>query len=191
MLRFPLLQLAFGAAKKRRNLNRMGFNVGEPDGRLGPRTKEALMAFQHQKGFNATGEIDRETFAALRSEGGQQGNEGKAVEASAATSRPPRVRVAISGSPQVISSSPLTSRGQISKRKVASGKAGPTSHKAQVRPPMQAGPPPRVRAVQGPVQTTPRTPTRPVHLGSGRTISKGDVIDKDRCQLTGLIGGLL
>jgi localization factor PodJL len=70
MLRFPLLQLAFGAAKKRRNLNRMGFNVGEPDGRLGPRTKEALMAFQHQKGFNATGEIDRETFAALRSEGG-------------------------------------------------------------------------------------------------------------------------
>ena len=61
-------------------LNRMGFNVGEPDGRLGPRTKEALMAFQHQKGFNATGEIDRETFAALRSEGGQQGNEGKAVE---------------------------------------------------------------------------------------------------------------
>ena len=61
-------------------MNRMGFNVGEPDGRLGPRTKEALMAFQHQKGFNATGEIDRETFAALRSEGGQQGNEGKAVE---------------------------------------------------------------------------------------------------------------
>ena len=37
-------------------LNRMGFNVGEPDGRLGPRTKEALMAFQRQKGFDATGD---------------------------------------------------------------------------------------------------------------------------------------
>jgi hypothetical protein len=61
-------------------LNRMGFNVGEPDGKLGARTKEALTMFQRQKGLNATGEIDRETFAALRPEGGQRGDEGNAAE---------------------------------------------------------------------------------------------------------------
>jgi Putative peptidoglycan binding domain/Protein of unknown function (DUF1236) len=46
-------------------LQRQGFDVGEPDGMLGPRTKEALMAFQRQRGFQASGEIDHDTFAAL------------------------------------------------------------------------------------------------------------------------------
>jgi Putative peptidoglycan binding domain/Protein of unknown function (DUF1236) len=46
-------------------LQRQGFEIGEPDGMLGPRTKEALMSFQKQRGFQATGEIDHDTFAAL------------------------------------------------------------------------------------------------------------------------------
>jgi hypothetical protein len=46
-------------------LQRQGFEIGEPDGMLGPRTKDALMAFQKQRGFQATGEIDHDTFAAL------------------------------------------------------------------------------------------------------------------------------
>ena len=46
-------------------LQRQGFEIGEPDGMLGRRTKEALMAFQKKRGFQATGEIDHDTFAAL------------------------------------------------------------------------------------------------------------------------------
>ena len=47
------------------SLNRQGFNVGEPDGVLGRRTKEALMALQKQRGFEATGKADRATLDAL------------------------------------------------------------------------------------------------------------------------------
>jgi len=46
-------------------LNAKGFNVGAPDGVLGPRTREALIAFQKQQGFQANGEIDQQTMAAL------------------------------------------------------------------------------------------------------------------------------
>jgi hypothetical protein len=52
-------------------LQRQGFEVGEPDGMLGPRTKEALMAFQKRRGFQATGAIDHDTFAALGQGQGQ------------------------------------------------------------------------------------------------------------------------
>src|SRR5262249_4066084 len=46
-------------------LQRQGFDIGEPDGVLGPRTKEALISFQKQRGFQASGQIDHDTFAAL------------------------------------------------------------------------------------------------------------------------------
>jgi peptidoglycan hydrolase-like protein with peptidoglycan-binding domain len=42
-----------------------GFNIGEPDGRLGPRTRQALIAFQRQQGFQASGRIDSRTMTAL------------------------------------------------------------------------------------------------------------------------------
>jgi Ni/Co efflux regulator RcnB len=46
-------------------LNQQGFDVGHPDGKLGRRTKAALIAFQKQRGFHATGKVDRETLHAL------------------------------------------------------------------------------------------------------------------------------
>jgi localization factor PodJL len=46
-------------------LNQKGFDVGGPDGVMGPRTKDALMQFQRQQGLAASGEIDNETMAAL------------------------------------------------------------------------------------------------------------------------------
>jgi predicted small secreted protein len=59
-------------------LNRGGFNVGEPNGVLGPRTKKALAAFQKQHGFEATGKIDRATLDALRVGGtAQEGTQGR------------------------------------------------------------------------------------------------------------------
>jgi hypothetical protein len=46
-------------------LNEKGFSVGEPDGRLGPRTNRALMEFQQRQGLQATGHIDQRTVQAL------------------------------------------------------------------------------------------------------------------------------
>jgi len=53
-----------------------GFNIGgEPDGVLGPRTKQALISFQRQQGFAATGQIDSRTVTelGLSNMTGQQG----------------------------------------------------------------------------------------------------------------------
>ena len=47
------------------SLNEKGFNVGEPDGRLGPRTNRALMEFQQRQGLQATGRIDQRTVQSL------------------------------------------------------------------------------------------------------------------------------
>jgi hypothetical protein len=46
-------------------LNQQGFNVGDPDGKLGKRTKQALIAFQKQRGFRTTGKVDHATLDAL------------------------------------------------------------------------------------------------------------------------------
>ena len=46
-------------------LNQKGFMVGKPDGVLGPRTRNALIAFQRQQGLEATGKIDQPSIAAL------------------------------------------------------------------------------------------------------------------------------
>jgi hypothetical protein len=66
-------------------LQRQGFDIGEPDGMLGPRTKDALMAFQKKRGFQATGQIDHDTFAAL----GQGQGEGQGRGQSETTGQAP------------------------------------------------------------------------------------------------------
>jgi len=54
-----------------------GFDIGEPDGRLGSRTRRALIAFQRQQGFQVTGQIDTRTMTALGvSSTTGQGNQG-------------------------------------------------------------------------------------------------------------------
>jgi peptidoglycan hydrolase-like protein with peptidoglycan-binding domain len=56
-------------------LSRQGFDIGEVDGRLGPRTERALMEFQKRQGLQATGHFDQRTVEALGiNAGGQQGN---------------------------------------------------------------------------------------------------------------------
>jgi peptidoglycan hydrolase-like protein with peptidoglycan-binding domain len=57
-----------------------GFDIGEPDGRLGPRTRQALIAFQRQRGLQATGQIDTRTMTALGVSitTGQRGDQGPA-----------------------------------------------------------------------------------------------------------------
>jgi len=46
-------------------LNQKGFNVGGPDGVFGARTRQALIAFQRQQGFQASGQLDSRTMSAL------------------------------------------------------------------------------------------------------------------------------
>jgi peptidoglycan hydrolase-like protein with peptidoglycan-binding domain len=52
-----------------------GFDIGRPDGRLGPRTVRALTEFQRKQGLQATGRIDNQTVSALgvSNMGGAQG----------------------------------------------------------------------------------------------------------------------
>jgi hypothetical protein len=46
-------------------LKEKGFDVGKTDGIIGPRTRNALIAFQRQQGIQATGQIDQRTITAL------------------------------------------------------------------------------------------------------------------------------
>jgi peptidoglycan hydrolase-like protein with peptidoglycan-binding domain len=59
-------------------LREKGFYQGEPDGILNPQTTQALIAFQQQQGFQASGRIDTQTVTALgvstSSTTGQTGN---------------------------------------------------------------------------------------------------------------------
>jgi hypothetical protein len=46
-------------------LNGKGFDAGDPDGVLGPRTRKALIAFQRQQSLQPSGQIDQRTATAL------------------------------------------------------------------------------------------------------------------------------
>lgn len=46
-------------------LNELGFNVGRPDGAMGPRTRSQLMQFQKSRKIPATGTLDPATIAEL------------------------------------------------------------------------------------------------------------------------------
>ena len=55
-------------------LDQKGFKAGQPDGVLGPETKNAIKDFQQKQGWNATGELDSQTLSALGvSASGQNG----------------------------------------------------------------------------------------------------------------------
>ncbi|WP_404301084.1 peptidoglycan-binding protein [Alicycliphilus denitrificans] len=46
-------------------LNALGYNVGTPDGSIGPRTVAAIRSFQSSKGLKVTGQLDAATLDAL------------------------------------------------------------------------------------------------------------------------------
>jgi len=46
-------------------LNELGFDVGNPDGRMGPRTKSQLTRFQQSRGIPTTGSLDSATIGEL------------------------------------------------------------------------------------------------------------------------------
>ena len=46
-------------------LSAAGYEVGQPDGIMGPKTQAAIKKLQQDKQLNATGQLDQETLAAL------------------------------------------------------------------------------------------------------------------------------
>jgi hypothetical protein len=46
-------------------LNQKGFNVGEPDGVMGPKTRDGLAQFQRGEGLQESGDVDSQTADAL------------------------------------------------------------------------------------------------------------------------------
>jgi peptidoglycan hydrolase-like protein with peptidoglycan-binding domain len=53
-----------------RALKTRGYDIGEPDGMLGPKTRAAVRAFQKDEGLKVTGRLDAETMKRL--EAGKQ-----------------------------------------------------------------------------------------------------------------------
>ncbi|HEY2402425.1 MAG TPA: peptidoglycan-binding protein [Steroidobacteraceae bacterium] len=74
-------------------LNERGFNVGEPDGVLGARTRAALMQFQQREGLPRSGQIDQQTMTALginaRGQQGAQGSRGPSSTGQAGGTQQP------------------------------------------------------------------------------------------------------
>lgn len=74
-------------------LSQAGHDVGKPDGIMGPKTQAGLKEFQEKKGLQASGQLDKQTLAAL-------GVSGEVTTGSAATGG------STSGQSQSSSSSP-------------------------------------------------------------------------------------
>jgi peptidoglycan hydrolase-like protein with peptidoglycan-binding domain len=53
-----------------RLLNKLGFNIGEPDGRMGVRTSNAIRLFQLQYGLKVTGEVTADLISQLQKRAG-------------------------------------------------------------------------------------------------------------------------
>jgi localization factor PodJL len=60
----PVVQNAF-VRQAQSMLNQRGFDVGNPDGMIGPKTKRAIMEFQKSAGIPVTGEVDKNLLQAL------------------------------------------------------------------------------------------------------------------------------
>lgn len=56
---------AMSTREAQERLNALGYNVGTPDGAVGPRTAKALREFQASKGIPVTGRLDAATQGAL------------------------------------------------------------------------------------------------------------------------------
>jgi peptidoglycan hydrolase-like protein with peptidoglycan-binding domain len=105
-------------------LNQQGFNVGDPDGKLGKRTKEALIAFQKQRGFRTTGNVDRTTLHALLAGGAAAGgsmgsNQGSTPPNPAPAPQPNPAPAAIQSAPQGVPPPATTGRSDAAPEPVA------------------------------------------------------------------------
>jgi peptidoglycan hydrolase-like protein with peptidoglycan-binding domain len=74
--------------KAQEALNQQGFDAGTPDGKLGKRTREALIAFQKQHGFKPTGKADHATLHVLLAGGAAPAGTGAPAQPNAGQASP-------------------------------------------------------------------------------------------------------
>lgn len=130
-------------AAAQRALAALGYDPGAADGVMGPRTRQAIAAFQRDTGLPVTGEPDRPTMAALaRAVGAQAGGAG---------GKPPPVGAAppVAAAPPPLPGAPRTGNG-----KPPQGVDRPVPLPAGIaprpaRPPSDAPPPQQRRASTG------------------------------------------
>lgn len=81
-----------------KKLNRIGYSVGQPDGKLGKRTIAALRKYRTQKGLSERGGVDSDLLTGLHSEYVAAENQRKAAEAETKrTKDSQRIRFAQAG----------------------------------------------------------------------------------------------
>lgn len=61
----PNQNQSMSIAQAQEKLNTLGFNVGTPDGKIGPHTRLEIKKFQKSKGISVTGRLDSATIGAL------------------------------------------------------------------------------------------------------------------------------
>jgi peptidoglycan hydrolase-like protein with peptidoglycan-binding domain len=117
-----------------------GFDIGQPDGRLGPRTVRALTEFQRKQGFAATGRLDNQTVTALgvSNMGGAQGGAttgqgGGANQGGAAHQQAPAQQNQGANQPST-SGQGNTSSGANQPSNRGSGSQGPAQHQGASEP---------------------------------------------------------
>lgn len=154
-----------GVATVQRALAALGYDPGPPDGVMGPRTREAIAAFQRDRGLTPTGTIDRGTAAALRST--------LADQAPAPDGKPPP----IDGARPPAGPAPRSADG-----KPPAGADRPVPLPAGVRPPARPDrPPPQA-------EPGPREAQRRASTGTGFVVAEGRVLTNhhvvDGCRRT-------
>lgn len=94
-------------AAAQRALAAIGYNPGSADGVMGPRTRQAIAAFQRDNGLPVTGEPDRPTMAAL--------GRASSAQASGTNGKPPPIGAApppVAAAPPPLPGAPRTANGK-------------------------------------------------------------------------------
>jgi serine protease Do len=144
-------------AAVQRALGALGYDAGQPDGQMGPRTQRAIAAFQRDRGLPETGQLDGRTVAALRAAQtgapAASGPQPQAIPGSVASAKPPPA----SGPdrPQVIPGARVTA---LPRPNAGSGPgSGPPGTEPQALPP-------------------PGAATRRASTGTGFVVGEGRVL---------------
>lgn len=157
-------------AAAQRALAALGYSPGAADGVMGPRTRQAIAAFQRDTGLPVTGEPDRPTMAAL----------GRVVsaQASGTNGKPPPIGAA---PPPVAAPAPAPAQSLPGAPRAANGKPPPGADRPV---PLPAG------VAPGPARPSPGAPPpaqqRRASTGTGFIVAEGRVLTNhhviDGCQ---------
>ncbi len=155
-------------AAAQRALAALGYAAGSADGVMGPRTRQAIAAFQRDNGLPVTGEADQPTMAAL----------GRAVNAQAGgtTGKPPPIGAPTP--PMAVAPPPAQAAPRTANGKPPAGIDRPV--------PLPAGVTPAPGPARPPAEAPPPAQQRRASTGTGFIVAEGRVLTNhhviDGCQ---------